>query len=192
MNNNTGGTGRGLIEGLKQNSSTVMWVGVLLLVVGLLAIASPLATGVAITVTVGIFLIVGGLSQCLLAFRAGAFGRGLLVLLTGLVTLIAGGYLASQPLAGLASITLFLAAYFLVTGLFAIVAAFEIRPVNGWGWMFANGVITLLLGWMLWKQWPLSGAWAVGVLFGVQLISTGASLLAIGGAARSVAKAAEA
>jgi len=58
--------------------------------------------------------------------------------------------------------------------------------------MLANGVITLLLGWMLWKQWPLSGAWAVGVLFGVQLISTGASLLAIGGAVRSMAKAVEA
>jgi len=71
-------------------------------------------------------------------------------------------------------------------------AAVQIRPVSGWGWMLANGVITLLLGWMLWKQWPLSGAWAVGVLFGVQLISTGASLLAIGGAVRSMAKAVEA
>jgi uncharacterized membrane protein HdeD (DUF308 family) len=114
------------------------------------------------------------------------------MLLTGLVTLLAGFYMVSQPVAALASITLILAAYFLVTGVFAIIAAVQIRPVSGWGWMFANGVITLLLGWMLWKQWPLSGAWAVGVLFGVQLISTGASLLAIGSAVRGIAKAVEA
>jgi uncharacterized membrane protein HdeD (DUF308 family) len=57
--------------------------------------------------------------------------------------------------------------------------------------MLANGVITLLLGLMLWKQWPLSGAWAVGVLFGVQLISTGVALLALGSAARGIAKGVE-
>lgn len=86
-------------------------IGILLLVVGLLSIGSPLAAGVAITTTVGFLLIVGGAAQCLLAFQAGAFGRGLLVFLIGLVTLIAGGYMITQPLAALLSITLFLAAY---------------------------------------------------------------------------------
>lgn len=54
--------------------------------------------------------------------------------------------------------------------------------------MLANGVITLLLGWMLWRQWPLSGAWAIGVLFGVQLLMTGGSLLAIGSALRGATR----
>jgi uncharacterized membrane protein HdeD (DUF308 family) len=152
----------GLIEGFRQNAG---WV-----------------TGI------GTFLILGGASQCLLAFRAGAFGQALLILLIGLVTLVAGGYMVSQPVAALASITLLLAAYFLVTGVFAIIAGLQIRPVNGWVWVLANGAITLLLGLMLWKQWPLSGAWAVGVLFGVQLISTGAVLLALGSAARGITK----
>jgi len=186
------GVKNGLLEGLRQNSRWVTGVGILALVVGVLAVGSPLMTGVAITLTVGFFLIVGGLGQCLLAFRAGAFGRGLLIFLIGLVTLITGGYMVSQPLAALASITLFLAIYFFVAGIFAVIAALQLRPANGWGWMLANGVITFLLGLMLWRQWPLSGAWAVGVLFGVQLISTGASLLAIGGAVRGFAKAAEA
>jgi uncharacterized membrane protein HdeD (DUF308 family) len=181
----------GLIEGLRQNAGWVTGIGILLLVMGILAIGSPLVTGMAITWTVGIFLIIGGASQCLLAFRAGAFGQALLILLIGLVTLVAGGYMVSQPVAALASITLLLAAYFLVTGVFAIIAGLQIKPVNGWAWMLANGVITLLLGLMLWKQWPLSGAWAVGVLFGVQLVTSGASLLALGSVARRIAKAVE-
>lgn len=182
----------GLLEGLRQNSAWVTGVGVLALIVGLISIASPLMTGVAITLTVGFLLIAGGVGQCLLAFRAGAFGRALLVFLIGLVMLSAGGYMVSKPVAALASITLILAAYFLVAGIFAIIAAMQLRPANGWGWMLANAIITLILGWMLWRQWPLSGAWAVGVLFGVQLVSTGASLLAIGGAIRGLAKSVQA
>ena len=191
MNTNTAGMEGGLIEGLRQNAGWVTGIGILLLVMGILAIGSPLVTGMAITWTVGIFLILGGASQCLLAFRAGAFGRALLVFLTGLVTLIAGGFMVSQPVAALASITLLLAAYFLATGVLAIIAGLQVKPANGWGWMLANGVITVLLGLMLWKQWPLSGAWAVGVLFGVQLVSTGVALLVLGSAARGIAKAVE-
>lgn len=179
------------VNGVQQNTSWVIGVGMSILVLGLLAIASPLVTGVAIMSVIGVLLIIGGVSQGMIAFRAGAFGPGLLLLLTGLVTLVAGGYMVSQPLAALTSITLFIAIYFLVTGVLAVSAALQIRPLNGWGWMLANGVITLLLGLMLWQQWPLSGAWAVGVLFGVQLISTGASLVAIGNAVRSIAKTAE-
>jgi uncharacterized membrane protein HdeD (DUF308 family) len=174
----------GLIEELRQNAGWVTDIGIL-------AIGSPLVTGMAITWTVGIFLIVGGAGQCLPAFREGAFGRALLVFLTGMVTLIAGGYMVSQPVAALASITLLLAACFLATGVLAIIAALPIRPANGWVWMLANGVITLLPGLMLWKQWPLSGAWAVGLLFGVQLVTPGVALLAPGRGVRGIAKAVE-
>jgi uncharacterized membrane protein HdeD (DUF308 family) len=106
--------------------------------------------------------------------------------LFGLLTLIVGGYLVSQPLAGLASITLFLAAYFVATGILAIVASVQMKPADGWGWMLANGIVTLLLGAMIWRQWPVSGVWAVGVLFGVQLAMTGVALLTAGSAVRQV------
>lgn len=181
----------GLLEALRQHSSWVVRIGALALVVGVFAIASPLVTGLAITFTVGCLLIAAGVGQGVLALRAGALGRGLPIALIGLVTLIAGGYMISQPVAALASITLFLAAYFVAAGLLGAFAALQLRPMNGWGWMLANGVFTLLLGWMLWRQWPLSGAWAVGVLIGVQLITTGASLIAVGSAIRGIAKAVE-
>jgi uncharacterized membrane protein HdeD (DUF308 family) len=180
---NDGGT---LIDALRQNAGWAVGIGILLLVLGLLSVASPLASGLAVTVSVGALLIIGGVAKCLLAFRAGAFGRAVLVFLFGVLTLIVGGYMVSQPLAGLASITLFLAAYFVATGIVAIVASVQMKPAKGWGWMLANAIVTLLLGAMIWGQWPMSGAWAVGVLFGVQLAMTGMALLTAGSAVRQV------
>jgi uncharacterized membrane protein HdeD (DUF308 family) len=182
-NTKNGGT---LIDALRQNAGWAIAIGILLLITGILAIGAPFITGLAVTVSVGALLIVSGVGQCLLAFQAGAFGRAVLILLFGVVTVIAGGYLVLQPVAGLASITLILAAYFVVTGIIAIFASLTLRPASGWGWMLANAIVTLLLGAMIWQQWPLSGTWAVGVLFGVQMMMSGISLLTTGSAVRQV------
>jgi len=162
-----------------------------MLICGFLAIGSPLAAGLSVTIFVGAMLIVGGIAQCFLAFQAGAFGKGLLIFIMGVLTAVAGFYLFNQPLAGLASITIFLAAYFVVTGIFELISAFQIRPAAGWGLMLFNGIVTLLLGIMIWRQFPLSGAWAVGILFGVKLILSGWSLIFIGRSVREEAKLAE-
>ena len=106
----------------------------------------------------------------------------------GALTTVAGFYLFNQPLSGLASITIFLAAYFVVTGISELVSAFQIRPAEGWGFMLFNGIVTLLLGIMLWRQFPLSGAWAVGVLFGAKLLLSGCSLIFIGRGVRGAAE----
>ena len=188
-NRKEGGT---LIDALRENSGWAIAIGILLLIAGVLAIGSPFITGLAVTVSVGALLIFSGLGQCLLAFQAGAFGRGLLIFLLGLIAVIAGGYMVSQPVSGLASLTLFLAAYFVVTGILTIITSLQLRPASGWGWMLANAVVTLFLGAMIWQQWPLSGTWAVGTLFGVQMLMSGFSLLTTGSAVRQVTHAAAA
>ena len=175
---------RGLLDGLRENVSWTIGIGVLLVVVGFLSLIAPLASGVAITFLVGVLLLAGGIGQLLLAFRAGAFGRGVLIFLVGAIAAVAGLLLIFEPIAGLASITLLLAAYFVATGILAIIAAFRLRPEAGWGWMLTNGIVTLVLGALIWRQWPLSGTWALGVLFGVQLIFAGAALWSIGAAVR--------
>ena len=139
-----------------------------------------------------LFRSIGGIAQCILAFRAGAFGKGLLIFVVGALTAAVGFYLINQPLAGLAAITLFLAAYFVVTGIFELISAFQIRPSDGWGVMLFNGIVTLLLGIMIWSDFPLSGAWAVGILFGVKLLLSGWSLIFIGRSVRVAAKTAAA
>ncbi|HUO67820.1 MAG TPA: HdeD family acid-resistance protein [Gammaproteobacteria bacterium] len=184
-----GGT---LIDALRENSGWAIAIGILLLIAGILAIGSPFVTGLAVTVSVGALLVLSGLGQCFLAFQAGAFGRGLLIFLLGLIAVVAGVYMVSQPVSGLASLTLLLAGYFIVTGILTIITALQLRPASGWGWMLANAIVTLLLGVLIWRQWPLSGTWAVGTLFGVQMLMSGFSLLTTGSAVRQVTHAAAA
>jgi len=180
----------GLLDGIKKNARLAVIIGMIMLICGFLAIGSPLAAGLSVTIFVGAMLIVGGIAQCFLAFQAGAFGKGLLNFIMGALTAVAGFYLFNQPIAGLASITIFLAVYFVVTGIFELVSAFQIRPAEGWGLMLFNGIVTLLLGIMIWRQFPLSGAWAVGVLFGIKLILSGWALIFIGRSVRGAARAA--
>ena len=168
------------IEAIQAHARVAVITGVILLLCGLLAVAAPLAAGVSITILVGLLLTAGGIGQCLLALRAGAFGKGLLVFLIGGLTIIAGVFMLTQPLEGLEAITLFLAAYFLATGIFELIAAMQMRPTAGWGWMLLNGVVTLVLGLVIWRQFPLSGAWAVGVLFGLKLMMGGWWLVLLG------------
>ena len=173
-----------LIAVIRNQARTAMITGVVMLVCGTLAIAAPLAAGVSITVLVGALLAIGGISECLLAFRAGALGRALLLFLLGALTAFVGFYMVSQPIEGLAAISVFLAAYFSVTGLFELIAAIQARPAQGWGLLLFNGIVTLILGLLIWVQLPLSGAWAVGVLFGIKLLMSGWWLIVVGGSAR--------
>lgn len=131
MSDVTNAMASGLLGGIKDNAKLAITVGILLIIVGLLAIAAPLAAGVSITILVGTLLIIGGIGECFLAFQAGAFGRGLLIFIVGALMAAAGFYMVSQPVAGLAAITLFLTAYFIVSGIIEIIAAVQIRPSSG-------------------------------------------------------------
>ena len=96
-----------------------------------------------------------------------------------------------RPLVGLVTMTMLLALYFLVDGISEIVAAFRIKPDQGWGWVLFNGIIAVLLGLMIWRQWPVSGAWAIGLLVGIHILITGWSMIILGSGARRVAGAIE-
>ena len=184
-------TPSGLLDGIRENAGLTVVSGIVLIIAGTFAILSPLYAGLSITILVGAMLAIGGVGECFLAFRAGAFGRGLMVFVVGLLIAIAGFYMMTQPVAGLASITLILAVFFFVTGLFEIAVAFQIKPAEGWGWQLSNGIVTLLLGILIWRQYPLSGAWAVGVLFGIKMIVSGWALVFIGRHVKQAANTAE-
>jgi len=178
-----------VIEGINKNAKTAKWVGVLLIIAGFLAMFMPLAAGAAFATMIGALLGFGGVALLVLAFRAGSFGHGLMVFVVGALTLVAGVYMMARPGIALATMTLFLAAYFVVAGITEVISAFQVKPVAGWGWLLFGGVVSVLLGTMIWRQWPLSGAWAVGVLVGVRMLMSGFQLTAIGGAATGVADA---
>lgn len=179
------------VDEAKKNSGLLIFLGVLTVIFGVLAIGSPLFTGIAVAVMVGCLLLFAGVARIVHALRSKQWGTGIWGTLIGLLAVMAGLMTIFRPMVGLMSLTLFLAAYFLIDGICEIITAFKIKPDQGWGWVLFNGVIAVVLGVMIWRQWPVSGAWAIGVLVGIHILFTGWSMVILGTGARRVAGAIE-
>ena len=123
--------------------------------------------------------------------RMHAAGKGD-TLSTLLIMAGVGVYLMQQPVAGLAKLTILLMAYLIATGILEIIVALQLRPADGWMTEAFSGAASLILGILLWRQFPLSGAWAVGVLFGIKMMFNGWALVFVSRAARAFANKVEA
>src|ERR1700733_726187 len=159
---------------LARHGSTisVLW-GALLVVLGMVAIGSPLLAALAVNVLVAWMIVLAGAVHMMLAFRAHGAGSMIWKLLVGLAYLCFGIYMITHPLLGVASLTLVIASLFLIEGVLNIVLFFKMRPVHGSTWVLVDGIITLLLGLMIYMQWPSSSAWAIGTLVGISMIFSG-------------------
>ncbi len=177
---------KALSNALKENAGVTVAAGVALAIMGLLAIMAPLFTGAAVTILVGILMLAAGITRGVFAFRAQTFGKGALMFLLGGIVALGGLLLLARPLIGLASLTMVLAAFFFADGIIEAIYAFQLRPVKGWGWMLLSGITSGLLGFFIMYDWPVSGAWAIGVLVGVRLLFTGWSVIALGFLSRGV------
>ena len=178
----------GWAEKAKKNAGLLVGLGVLTVIAGFLSIGSPMVSGMGVSILIGIALVIAGVARTVGAFSAGSFGQGALAFVGGILTFVAGMILTGRPGLGLATLTLLLGGYLVVDGISGAVLAFHVRPEKGWGWMLFSAVIGILLGFLLLREWPLSGVWAIGTLVGVNLLFTGFSLISVGSAARSLAK----
>ena len=170
------------LQELKKNTSSVIFMGFIISLMGLFAIAAPFVVGLSLAIMVGIILVIGGIGQLIFAFKS---GNGILAFIMGILTVLIGSYMVSNPNAALESLTIFLAAYLIVSGIFHAIMALQVRPVKGWAWALFSGFISVLLGMMIWNQFPLSGEWAIGIILGVNLLFTGWTLIMFGSAARN-------
>ena len=161
--------------------------GVIVMILGVLAMAMPFITGVAITAMIGIILIATGIAQFLCALKSNSFGEGAFRFLFGLLATVAGLSLVSQPGAGLATITLFLAVWFFADGIISLFQGLRWRPFDGWGWMVFSGIVSIILGVMIWRQFPVSAVWLVGVLVGIRLIFAGLTMIMMSAVAKAIA-----
>jgi uncharacterized membrane protein HdeD (DUF308 family) len=105
-------------------------------------------------------------------------------LLVGLAYVFFGAYLIARPALGVASLTLVLASLFLVEGILNVVLFFKIRSLQGSSWVLIDGIVTLLLGLMIYAQWPSSSVWAIGTLVGVSMIISGVTRVMLSFAVR--------
>jgi uncharacterized membrane protein HdeD (DUF308 family) len=137
------------------------------------AIGSPFLAAVAVNVVVAWLIVLAGAVHLMIAFHAHGAGSMIWKLLVGIAYLFFGAYLIMHPVLGVVSLTLILASLFLIEGILDIVLFFKMRPIQGSTWVLVDGIITLLLGLMIYAQWPSSSAWAIGTLVGISMIFSG-------------------
>ncbi len=169
---------------IRQASNWSIAWGALLIILGMLAIGSPFLAAIAVTGFIAWLIIVAGVVHLFLAFHAHGPGSLIWKLLVGLAYLFFGGYLIVNPVLGVASLTLVFATLFLIEGVLNIILFFKMRSVGGSGWVLLDGIVTLLLGVMIYMQWPSSSAWAIGILVGIGMIFSGVTRLMLSLAVR--------
>jgi uncharacterized membrane protein HdeD (DUF308 family) len=167
-----------------KNAGWLVALGVVKIVLGVLLLCSPFIAGLAAATFLGFALIIAGIIRLVAAFGADSFGAGVLVFLWGLVVAITGGYVLMNPGVALLSMTLVLAAMFLVSGLVEVYTSFKMKPEKGWGWALTGGIVSVILAIMVWRQFPVSAVWLPGTLVGIQLLFAGMTTMTVGSAAR--------
>jgi len=161
-------------------------LSVLMIVAGIIAIASPLAAGLAVNIIVAWLLVFSGAVHLVFAWYRPSAGGLIWEVLVAILYGFIGVYLLMHPVRGLASLTLALAVYLLFEAILEFVLGLTLRPLPGSGWLFLDGIITLILAVMIWRTWPSNTGWAIGTLVGISMIFSGTSRLALSLAARSV------
>jgi uncharacterized membrane protein HdeD (DUF308 family) len=156
-------------------------LGVLTIAFGILAIAAPWVAGQSIMWLVGVLVMAGGLTRMVWAFQAGSLGKGIIVFMIGVLTLLAGIAVIAHPLMTSAILSVLLAVYFLADGLAEMFAGSALPAGQpGKGWLIFDGIATLILGVMIFTGFPVSGFVAIGVLLGVKLLLAGMTMLTLG------------
>ena len=167
---------------IKSSASSMKWMGILTLIFGVLAMMMPFVTGQSVLMLIGILVMAGGILRLIWAFKAGSLGKGILVFAIGVLTLLAGFWIITEPFIAAGALTIVLAVYFFADGLLEIIAAFSVA--EGKGWLIFDGVVTVILGVLLFMGFPLSGPLAVGVLLGIKLLLAGITMLTLGSAVK--------
>jgi uncharacterized membrane protein HdeD (DUF308 family) len=168
---------------LQNVGSRMRWMGWLSIIFGILAIAMPWVAGQSILMMIGILVMAAGIMRMIWAFQAGSLGKGILVFLIGVLTLMAGAAVISHPLMSSAVLSVLLSVYFLVDGFSELFTAFTVK--EGKGWLLFDAVVTILLGVMIFTGFPLAGTVAIGVFLGIKLLFVGVTMLTIRSAVKN-------
>ncbi|MEB3336482.1 MAG: HdeD family acid-resistance protein [Leptolyngbyaceae bacterium] len=160
---------------IKQRINTSLVMGILLIVLGIVAIALPhISTFVAET-WIALVLISAGAAKLIYAFQNRETEGFIWKLLLSVLYIVTGIMLFINPIVGALTLTLLLGSFLLTEGVFELILAFQLRAQPNWGWVLTDGILTLVLGAIVVLQWPLVTPWLIGTLVGVSVLFTGIS-----------------
>jgi uncharacterized membrane protein HdeD (DUF308 family) len=177
------------LDALQGNWFWFVLVGVALVVLGFFALGYVVVATLATSVMIGLLILMGGVAESIGAFWVRRWSGFFLHLLAGVLSIVIGMLLIRNPVAAAAALTLLIASFLLVGGIFKIVAALSYR-FAAWGWPLASGVIDVILGLLIWSEWPGSSLVVIGLFLGINMIFRGVNWIALGVAFRSMPRAA--
>ena len=180
-----------LKDALKTNWKLFLFQGIVMVVLGILAVAWPAVATIAVDLYVGWLFLISGMVGLVAMFAVRDFPAFLWTLLTAALAMAAGVLLIWKPEQGAVSLTIVLTALFIAEGIFQIVGSFAYRDVmpGSWGWMSVSGICDLLLAAVLIAYWPVSASWALGLIVGINLITSGVAIVTVAIEARNFAQA---
>ncbi|MCB1111650.1 MAG: HdeD family acid-resistance protein [Chlamydiales bacterium] len=161
------------MEAIKNNWKMLMFEGVVLVILGILAVAMPVYFTISFELLLGCLLVISGLVQGYRAFSIQGAPTFLLSMLGALITLVVGGLMLFYPLTGVLTLTVLLAILFFVDGVFKIIQGFQMKESRNWGWLVFSGILGILIAAIVWSGWPYSAIWFIGLMVGINLIFMG-------------------
>jgi uncharacterized membrane protein HdeD (DUF308 family) len=191
MSVNPGGTElrRVIVQSIREHWKLFLVEGIILVVLGILAIIVPQLATLAVTIFLGwLFLISGvlGLFTTYMARHAPGFWWSLI---SAALAVLAGGILLARPMQGVLTLTIVVGAYFLAEGVASIMYALEHRRelTGRWSWILVAGLMDILIAFIVIAGLPGSAEWVLGLLVGINLLFGGATLIGMALAARNSA-----
>jgi uncharacterized membrane protein HdeD (DUF308 family) len=176
------------LEGaLKRTSGISIVLSVSLIIFGILAIALPIASSIGIAMVIGWLVLFAGIAQFVHAFQSEGIGHLVWKLVVAVFYIVAGAYLIARPALGAAGLTLVLGTFLFAEGVADVIAYFSARKSGVSPWMLLDGIVTLILGFMIWNRWPVGSLWVIGTLVGISMIMTGTTRLMMALAVRKLA-----
>lgn len=174
-------------ERLQQNWLLLLAMGLALMVLGAAVIGEPfIATGAVVQI-LGVLLVLAGIFQVASSIWGRRWRGFFLHLLTGVLYLFLGIFMIENTPEAAAALTLLVAISLLVNGVLRIALSLTQR-FDGWAWVLLNGVVSLLLGASIWRHWPYSGAWVIGLFVGIEMLFSGLSWVMVALRVRSEPK----
>jgi uncharacterized membrane protein HdeD (DUF308 family) len=180
---------RAIRQALGAHWRLFLFQGAIMIILGALAFAAPAAATIAVDIYIGWLFLISGIVGLVAMFSAKDIPAFLWSLVTAALSVSVGVLLVWKPVEGALTLTIVLTAFFVVEGVFQIVTSIAYRDVMGgsWGWMLVSGISDLALAAIIILGWPMTAGWALGLLVGINLITSGWAIVMTALAGRNVA-----
>jgi uncharacterized membrane protein HdeD (DUF308 family) len=160
------------VEEIRKNWGWFLALGLLLTILGGMVIQTSYVATVFSIMLFGALLTGAGIVQFIQSFLARKWSGLFLMLLLGLLYIVTGLFCLAKPATAAITLTFWIAAFCFIGGLFRMITSLVLR-FRQWGWVFFNGLVTFILGAIIYADWPISGLWVIGLFIGVDMVLSG-------------------